>query len=151
MMMRIQLSSVYLKVSAPIRQPSTPAGTMMRSTLRSQRHRYARMPKMSMMHRTTSMMTAAWPGAMTSAMRGVAVAPAPPRPPFESPVRTAAGMATAQNQGSAMRCSLVRLDVRPPDELGVLRQLLGDHGLELLDRHRNRVAAQLADLLAYLG
>src|SRR5581483_11358004 len=109
------------------------------------------MPKMSIRHSTTSMIAAACPGAITSARSGVAVAPAPPRPPFERPDRTTAGTAAAQNHGSATRSSLVvDRDVSPLDEVGVFLELLGHHRLEVLHRHRQRVAAELADLRAHV-
>src|SRR5690349_20110667 len=43
-----------------------------------------------------------------------------------------------------------RFYVRLLDELGVFLELLGDHVLELLDRHRQRVAAELLDMVAHL-
>src|SRR4051812_27033714 len=64
--------------------------------------------------------------------------------------KTTIGKNSSARRSFFILISLVGLDVRLLDELRVLAQLPRDQALELRDRHRQRVAAELLDLLAHL-
>jgi hypothetical protein len=75
--------------------PAAAPGIMTLSTVPSQSRRNAQMPTASCTIRIGSRIAAAASGEIASASIGIEMLPTPTKPPFESPSRITAGMATA--------------------------------------------------------
>ena len=88
-------------VAQPMAMPSMPPGRVLRSVVRSKVPRQVHSDTPSMTTRIGSRIAAACTGDTTNDISGTPIsAIAPPKPPFDMPMRITAGTAAAKNSGS---------------------------------------------------